>query len=73
MGYIEKHAPEIINYDARQLAGKPVGSGRIEKRVDQVIGRRQKGKGMSWTQKGSRALALIKVAELNHTVPACPC
>jgi hypothetical protein len=30
-----------------------------------VVGKRQKGKGMSWTKKGSRALALLKTAELN--------
>jgi hypothetical protein len=33
--------------------------------VDQVIGYRQKKKGMSWSQKGSKALAILKVVELN--------
>jgi hypothetical protein len=65
LGYLEKHASEIINYERRKDAGKPIGSGRMEKCVDQVVGYRQKGKGMSWTKKGSRALALLKVAELN--------
>ena len=37
----------------------------MEKCVDQVVGFRQKGKGMSWTKSGSRALALLKAAELN--------
>ena len=64
-GYLDKHASEIIDYERRQQAGKPIGSGRMEKGVDQVIGARQKGKGMSWTSVGSRALALLKVAELN--------
>ena len=41
------------------------GSGRMEKGVDQVIGRHQKGKGMSWTKAGTRALALLTCAELN--------
>jgi hypothetical protein len=41
----------------------------MEKCVDQVVGYRQKGKGMSWTRAGSRALALLKVAELNARQP----
>ena len=65
LGYLDKHADEIIDYERRQQTGRPIGSGRMEKCVDQVIGDRQKGKGMSWTKAGSRALALLKVAELN--------
>jgi len=37
----------------------------MEKGVDQVIGQRQKKKAMSWSAKGSRALAILKVVELN--------
>jgi hypothetical protein len=65
LGYLDKHREEIIDYERRQKAGKPIGSGRMEKCVDQVVGHRQKGKGMSWTKQGSRALALLKMAELN--------
>jgi hypothetical protein len=65
VGYLQKHASEIIDYGRRQATGKPIGSGRMEKGVDQVIGMRQKKKGMSWSQIGSRALALLKIAELN--------
>lgn len=65
LGYLDKHASEIIDYERRQRAGKPIGCGRMEKCVDQVVGHRQKGKGMSWTKAGSRALALLRVAELN--------
>ena len=45
--YLDKHQAEIIDYDRRKQAGKPIGSDRIEKAVDQVIGHRQKRKGMS--------------------------
>lgn len=65
LGYLEKHRHELIDYGARQAAGKPVGSGRMEKGVDQVIGHRQKKKGMAWSAKGSKALAVLKVVELN--------
>ncbi len=65
IGYLEKHQNEIIDYKRRQAAGKSIGSGRMEKAVDQVIGHRQQRKGMSWRPEGSRALALLKVLELN--------
>jgi hypothetical protein len=63
--YLEKHQAEIIDYERRRQAGKSIGSGRMEKAVDQVIGHRQKRKGMSWRPQGSRGLALLKVLELN--------
>jgi hypothetical protein len=47
--HLEKHRAEIIDYGRRQRADKPVGSSRIEKGFDQVIGARQKHKGMSWS------------------------
>ena len=66
IGYIEKHKSEIIDYKRRQQAGKVIGSGRIEKGCDQVIGHRQKKKGMSWSEVGSKSLGILKVAELNN-------
>ncbi len=69
-GYLEKHASEIIDYGRRQQAGKAIGSVRMEKAVGQVIGVRQKNRGMSWTKQGSRALALLTVAKLNARRPA---
>lgn len=65
LGYLEKHQHEIIDYDRRRKTGKTIGSGRMEKGVDQVLGHRQKHKGMSWRPQGSRALAILKVLELN--------
>ena len=63
---MERQQGEIIDYERRQKAGKSIGSGRMEKGVDQVIGYRQKKKGMSWSQKGSKALAILKTVELNN-------
>lgn len=65
IGYLEKHQHEIINYKRRSQVGKTIGSGRVEKGVDLTVGQRQKNKGMSWSHLGSRALSLLKVAELN--------
>lgn len=65
LGYLKKHASEIIDYERRAKAGKPIGSGRMEKAVDQAVGMRQKRKGMSWSEAGSHGLAVLKVVELN--------
>ena len=37
-----------------------------ERGCDQVIGNRQKKKGMSWGKQGSRSLGILKVMELNN-------
>ena len=55
IGYIEKHKSEMIDSKRRQQAGKVIGSGRIEKGCDQVIGHRQKKKGMSCSQNSERS------------------
>lgn len=65
INYLEKHQAEIINYNRRRRAGKTIGSGQVEKGVDLTVGSRQKHRGMSWSPKGSKALCLLKVAELN--------
>lgn len=65
IGYLQKHQAEIVDYERRQQVGKPIGSGRVEKGVDRVVGHCQKKKGMSWRSVGSHALAILKVIELN--------
>ncbi len=65
MLYLENHAEEIVHYERRAKLGKPIGSERMEKAVDRAVGARQKKKGMSWSEAGSRALSLLKVVELN--------
>lgn len=47
--YLKKHDSEIIDYRRRQQAGKTIGSNRVEKGVNVVVGHRQKNKGMSWS------------------------
>jgi len=65
IGYLEKHKIEIIDYEKRQKTGKTIGSGLIENGVNQIVGRRQKNKGMTWRPKGSKAIAKLKVAAYN--------
>jgi Uncharacterised protein family (UPF0236) len=65
VGYLKKHRDEIVDYERRKQAGKMIGSGRMEKGVDQAVGYRQKKKGMSWSEKGSKAVGILRVVELN--------
>jgi hypothetical protein len=65
IAYLEKHQEEIIDYERRKALGKCIGSGRVENGVDQVIGKRQKDDGMSWSKAGSHALAHLKIAQMN--------
>jgi hypothetical protein len=67
-GYLQKHQGQLINYEKRKQAGKTIGSGRVEKAVDMLVGQRQKRKAMSWSEKGSNALALIKAQQLNESL-----
>jgi len=59
---------DVHNQSSCSVQGvkKVVGSGRVEKACDSVIGKRQKHKAMSWSTVGSRSLAILKVVELNH-------
>ena len=59
ISYLTRHAEEIIDYARRAQAKKTIGSGRMEKGVDQVIGQRQKDRGMSWSARGSYALGVV--------------
>ena len=59
IGYLEKNIPYIIDYKRRKEIGKPIGSGRMEKAGDLIIAKRQKEKAMSWSEKGSNALAVL--------------
>lgn len=59
VNYLVKNESHLIAYGRRQEVGKPIGSGRMEKAGDLLVARRQKQKGMSWSAKGSRSLAVL--------------
>jgi hypothetical protein len=66
IAYLSKNQLSIINYEKRKAAGKPIGSGAMEKTVDMLVAQRQKQKAMSWSTKGSTALAVVKADLLNR-------
>ena len=59
VNYLVKNESHLIDYGRRQGVGKSIGSGRMEKAGDLLVARRQKEKGMSWSAKGSKALAVL--------------
>jgi Uncharacterised protein family (UPF0236) len=64
--YLRDHAPHIPDYAARRAAGRPNGSGAIEKGVDVVVNRRCKGKrGMRWQRRRADGGVALRVAQLN--------
>lgn len=65
IAYLRKNQAAIINYEKRKAIGKPIGSGAMEKTVDLLVARRQKRKAMSWSEKGSNALAVVKADLIN--------
>lgn len=64
--YLKKNQPYIIDYAKRKEAGKTIGSGRMEKTIDCMVARRQKEKAMSWSPKGSNALAVVTAHIANY-------
>jgi hypothetical protein len=65
IGYLEKNEGYIIDYERRKKAGKVIGSGRVEKQNDLIVAKRQKRKGMAWSPKGSRNLAILTAYHKN--------
>ena len=62
--YLAKNQTSIIDYEKRKQNGKPIGSGRGEKQNDRIVAQRQKYNGMSWSPKGSLAMALNTASKI---------
>jgi hypothetical protein len=67
IGYLEKNETYIIDYERRKEAGKAIGSGRVEKQNDLIVAKRQKRKGMAWSPKGARNLAILTAYHKHNT------
>lgn len=63
--YISRKSPNLTCYALRHELGLPISSNRVEKANDIIVATRQKHNGMSWSDKGSGALAIIKTAIVN--------
>lgn len=65
IGYLQRRAEWIPNYGQRRRERLYIGSGHAEKANDLIVARRQKNKGMHWSQETSDALAALKTLMLN--------
>ena len=64
-GYIHRKSPNMACYALRHELGLRISSNRVEKANDLVVATRQKHNGMSWSKKGSGALAIITATMMN--------
>lgn len=64
-GYIRRKSPNMTCYALRHELGLRISSNRVEKANDLVVATRQKHNGMSWSRKGSGALAIITATMIN--------
>ena len=65
MGYLQARAPWIPNYRQRRIDRQYIGSAHVEKANDLIVARRQKNRGMQWSEATSDALAALRTLMLN--------
>jgi hypothetical protein len=63
--YLQTRAPWMVNYRQRRIERQYIGSGQVEKANDLIVARRQKNRGMQWSQATSDALAALRTLMLN--------
>ena len=63
--YIRRKSSNMACYALRHELGLRISSNRVEKTNDLVVATRQKHNGMSWSRKGSGALAVITASIIN--------
>jgi hypothetical protein len=63
--YFTNQAPRMA-YDQYRAAGWDIGSGMVESGGKQLIGARQKGAGMRWSETGAQAVAAVRVLFFNN-------
>jgi len=66
IAYLQSRQEWIPNYRQRRIDQQYIGSGHIEKANDLIVARRQKGRGMQWSQETSDALAALRTLMLNN-------
>jgi hypothetical protein len=65
IGYLRTRQAWVPNYRQRRIAGSYSGSGQVEKANDLLVARRQKNRGMQWSEATSDALAALRTLLLN--------
>ena len=65
--YLTARKPYIVNYKERRAKRIYIGSGHAEKACDLIVARRQKHKGMHWSDATADGLAALKTLVLNRS------
>ena len=60
IGYFQARQVWIPNYRQRRIEQKYIGSGHVEKANDVIVARRQKNRGMQWSEATSDGLAALR-------------
>jgi hypothetical protein len=65
--YLRARKPYIVNYDERRRQQQYIGSAHAEKACDLIVAKRQKNRGMHWSEATADALAALKTVMLNQS------
>jgi hypothetical protein len=65
INYLKDRLPYIPNYRERRAQQQYIGSAHVEKGNDLIVARRQKHKGMHWSEQTSDSLAALRTLLLN--------
>ncbi len=65
IAYLQTRAEWIPNYRQRRRDQQYIGSGQVEKANDLLVARRQKNRGMQWSEATSDGLAALRTLLLN--------
>ncbi|GAC1538141.1 MAG: hypothetical protein NVS2B7_08900 [Herpetosiphon sp.] len=65
IGYLRVRQPWIPNFRQRRIDRQYIGSAHVEKANDLIVARRQKNRGMQWSEATSDALAALRTLMLN--------
>jgi hypothetical protein len=65
ISYLQARAAWMVNYRQRRIEQKYIGSAHVEKANDVIVARRQKNRGMQWSEATSDALAALRTLMLN--------
>src|SRR4029450_6346124 len=64
-GYLQARSAWIPDYCQRRIERRYIGSAHVEKANDLIVARRQKNRGMQWSEATSDALAALRTLMLN--------
>jgi hypothetical protein len=65
IAYLQARQAWMVNYRQRRIARQHISSGDVEKANDLIVARRQKNRGMQWSEATSDALAALRTLMLN--------